>query len=348
MTGAAARAMLRLAGALAAVVIVATPGVSAQEVVAALTQTIAKLGDVPDVKGKKVGVGDFPLSGGKMSELGSYVADQLDVALTGRATAGGFEVVTRRQLCQVIRENKLWVDDQFDPSLHKKLGRLSQADLVLTGQVTPLGNQASVSLRLLDTETGRVAWADSLTLRLDDGLRALLARVIASDGCGAAAAPPPVTTASSAPGVDRLQITVSTDKPSYRIGDTVQFRLKVNRDAYVTLVNIGTSGDVTILYPNRFHASHLVRSGQDVTIPPADSGFVLTVQGPTGFDQVRAIATAEPVQLHASDFGGPGATTFRSLDRVQTRSLAVLIKAERDRVATEKWAEHVVAVEVKR
>ena len=343
MTRLTTRAMPPVVGALAAVVLLWSAVASAQDLAATLTRTIATLADVSDVKGKKVGVGDFPLSGGRVSELGSYFADQLDVALTGRARASGFEVVTRRQLCQVIRENKLWIDDQFDPSLHKKLGRLGQADFMLTGQVTPLGNQASVSIRLLDTETGRVAWAESLNLPLDDGMKALLGRAIVTDGCGTT----PAVVAASAPAAERLQIKVSTDKASYRIGDTVQFRLRVNRDAYVTLVNIGTSGDVTILYPNRFHSSHLVRGGQDVTIPPPESGFVLTVQGPTGFDQVRAIATEEPVQLHPSDFGGQ-APTFRSLDPVQTRSLAVAIKAERDRVAADKWAEHVVAVEVKR
>ena len=74
----------------------------------------------------------------------------------------------------------------------------------------------------------------------------------------------------------------------------------------------------------------------------------LTVQGPSGFDQVRAIATAEPISLLASDFGGRPGTTFRSLDRIQTRDLSVSIKSARDKVAPSKWAEDVIAVEVNR
>lgn len=325
--------------------VVALPGVAgAQDVTALFDRAAASLDGVREIKGKKIGVGTFPLAGGRASELGSYLADQLDVALTRRAGAGGFEIVTRNHLCQIIREHKLWVDDQF--AQNKKLGGMGQADFMVTGQVTPLANQLSVSLRMLDTETGRAVWADSLTLRLDEGLKGLLARPVVGDGCGPE---PAATTSAAAPAEtrDRLQVKISTDKPSYRIGDTVRFGLRVNRDAYVTLVNIGTSGDITIIYPNRFHPSHFVRAGQDVAIPPPDAGFTLTVQGPAGFDQVRAIATEDPVQLLAGDFAGQS-TTFRSLDRVQTRSLVVTINAEREKVAPARWAEDVIAIEVKR
>lgn len=365
-----------------------SPRVAAQEAPVALdalrasTRAIATMRGFVNVKGKKIGIGDFPLTDGRLTQLGSYFADQMDVALAWHAGPGGFEVVTRRDLCQVIRENKLWVDDRFDPSLHKKLGRLGQADLLLTGQITAMIETAWVSIRLLDTETGRVAWADSIVVSLEGGFGALATRPVFSDGCGvmpppgpsviagapvATSAPPvpgtpavkttpAVATPTATPDVtgvavtsrppkDRLQVRVWTDKSMYRIGDTVEFRVRANRDAYVMLVNIGTSGEVTILFPNRLHTSHFTRAGQEIVIPPPEARFVLTVEGPTGFDQVRAIATEEPLRLQATDFTRQAAT-FRSLNRVETRSLAAAITAERTRVAAERWAEDVVAVEV--
>lgn len=309
---------------------------------------VAKLAGVAAIKGKKIGVGAFPMSGGRASEASTFVADQLDVALTRRAASAGYEVVTRAHLCQVIRENKLWVDDRFDPSLAAKLGRLGQADLLVAGQITPLGARATVSLRAVDTETGRQVWADSLSMPLDQGLKALVGRPVVDDGCGAAA-PPPAPPPPPADGDSRppLKIKVAFDKASYRIGDTVRIRVRVNRDAYLTLVDIGTDGAVTILYPNRFSSSHFVRGEQDVVIPPVGAGFALAVQGPPGFEQVRAIATEEPVELHASDFAGQ-TTVFRSLDRTQTRSLAVVIDGERAKASPTKWAEDVAAVQVSR
>jgi hypothetical protein len=212
----------------AALVVVAPAGAAGDPLTTALGQMAGKIEQVRDLKGKKLGVGDFPMAGGRISELGSYLADQLDVALTGRAAAGGFEVVTRSQLCQVIRENKLWVDDRFDPSLHKKLGRLGQADLMVTGQVTALSRQVSMSVRILDSETGRAVWADSLVLPLDEALRGLVSRPVLGDGCGAPGS------ASAPSGPDRLQIKVWTDRPSYRVGETLSIGLRVNHDSQAT------------------------------------------------------------------------------------------------------------------
>jgi hypothetical protein len=335
---------------LAALILIAAPSAGwADQVTIALDRIVGKIPGLAEVKGKKIGVGEFPLTDGRATELGAYLSDQLEVVLTGRAPSGGFEVVTRGQLCQIIRENKLWLGDQFDPALHKKLGRLSQADLLATGRVTDRGSQLAVSVRLLDTETGKAVWADSLTLAFEEGLKRLLSRPITGDGCGAAIAttsPPPSFPSPPTVG-DRLQVKVWADKPVYRIGETIRFGLRVNQDAYVTLINIGTSGEVTVIYPNRFHPDHFVRSGRDVIVPPPDSGFSLTVQAPTGFDQIRAIATIDQIKIHPGNFAGqPG--TFRSLDRVQTRGLAVEIKEERNKVEPTKWAEEVVAVEVAR
>lgn len=318
-----------------------------QEIGAALARIAATVQTVPELKGKRVGVGDFPMANGRMTALGAFLADRLDVALTGRAAASAFEVVTRGHLCQVIRENKLWVDDRFDPSLHTKLGKLGQADFLFAGQLTLLGKQVSLTVRVLDAETGRSVWADALMMPSDDSLRGLATEALIGGGCVGVGGATPPSPAPPTTGGAPLGVKIWTDKTAYRLGETIRFGLRVNRDAYVTLVNIGTSGDVTVIFPNRFHPDHLVRGGQDVMIPPADSGFTLTVQPPAGLEQVRAIATEERVQFQARDFGSGGAM-FRSLDRVQTRNLVVGIKAERERIAPGKWAEEVIRVEVSR
>lgn len=328
------------------------PGLAAAQaaqVAQALGRVVARIEQVEHVKGKNLGVSDFPMTAGGTTELGTFLANQLEVALTGRTTQGAsFKVLNRSHLCRVIRENKLWVDDRFDPELNSKLGKLGGADFLVTGLVTALSRDLAMTVQVIDTKTGGAVFADSLTLPLDEGFKGMLARAVVGDGCGGT---PAATAAAPAPPGsvegERLEVKIWTNKKVYRVGDTVQFGLRVNRDAYVTLVNIGTSGEVAIIYPNRFHPSHFVRGGQDVAIPPPDSGFTLTVQGPAGFDQIRAIATVEQVRVHASDFAGQ-ATAFRSLDTVQTRNLVVGINAERERVAPAKWAEDVIAVEVRR
>lgn len=349
--------MRRIVGLLALVAVLGPAGSVSGQDIAGLSRALAtKVGGLGEVKDRTLAVAEFATGGGRMTELGAFLADQFGVALTNRARASGYKMVTRRELCQAIRENKFWVDDRFDPELHRKLGKWTQADFIISGRFTALQRQLAVSVRLIDTATLAEVWADSLTVSLDEGLRALLAQPVVGDGCGGGVAQPvysvttqpgPVASGPPATSGGALQVKIWTDKGSYRIGETVRFGLRVNRDAYVTLVNIGTSGDVTIIYPNRFHPSHFVRGGQDVLIPPPDANFTLTVHGPAGLEQIRAIATEEPVQLHAGDFGGQTAM-FRSLDRVQTRNLVVGIAKEREKAAPSKWAEDAVAVQIGR
>lgn len=349
---------MRIVGFVASLLLLGPVSAAWGQDIAAISRALAvKVGDLGDVKDKTLAVMDFSTGGGRMTELGSFMADQFGVALTGRARAAGYKMVTRQEICKAIKETKLWVDDRFDPKLHRKIGDWAGADFIVSGRVTLLARQLAVSVRLIDTATLAEVWADSLRIALDEGMAALHSQPVVGDGCGGAA-PQPVSSVTTPPGAaasgppgagggERLQVKIWADKTAYRIGETVRFGLRVNRDAYVTLVNIGTSGDVTIIYPNRFHPSHFVRAGQDVLIPPADASFTLTVHGPAGLEQIRAIATEEPIQLHAGDFGGQTAM-FRSLDRVQTRSLVVGISKEREKVAPARWAEDALAVEVKR
>src|SRR5262245_26841067 len=73
--------------------------------------------------------------------------------------------------------------------------------------------------------------------------------------------PPPPTdqgpakessTGSTAASDEAVTIKLAANQSKYRVGDRISLSFTTNRDAYVTLVNVGTSGEVTILFPNRF------------------------------------------------------------------------------------------------
>jgi hypothetical protein len=94
------------------------------------------------------------------------------------------------------------------------------------------------------------------------------------------------------------------------------------------------------------HASHFVTAGNFVRLPPPDAPFRFRVGAPPGLEQIRAIATLEPNRIHRDDFRGQ-ATTVGSVDDSQTRGLAVELRAKRKRITPERWAETVIAVEVR-
>jgi hypothetical protein len=101
---------------------------------------------------------------------------------------------------------------------------------------------------------------------------------------------------------DGLAIKLWTDKPRYRVGDTVRFHFETNRDAHVTLVNVGTSGATTILFPNRFSGGHGVKGKKTYSIPEVDDHYELALNGPPGGELIYALVTLKPVRFVETDF----------------------------------------------
>ncbi len=92
----------------------------------------------------------------------------------------------------------------------------------------------------------------------------------------------------------KVKIKPARKSGKFGIGDRVAFRFTSNRDAYVTIVDIGTSGKVHVIFPTKHHKSNRVVKGRVYTIPAKDSDYVFRVKGPTGVNYVKAIATLKP------------------------------------------------------
>ena len=109
---------------------------------------------------------------------------------------------------------------------------------------------------------------------------------------GAAAAPSP-SPAAPAP----AQFKLWTDKTSHKIGETLKVFFQSNRDGYATLVNVGSSGKITILYPNAYTPDHAVKAGQTYAIPRPEDFYELSLGGPEGVELVYALFTTAPVRF---------------------------------------------------
>ena len=119
------------------------------------------------------------------------------------------------------------------------------------------------------------------------------------------------------------------DKSKYRVGERLSLGFESNRDAFLTIVNVGTSGEVTILYPNRFSGGHGVKAGRTYRIPEATDSYELELKGPPGVELVYALLTLKPVLFLATDFSSPGAVFPSTTDRVSrvTRDINVAAKS---------------------
>ena len=109
-----------------------------------------------------------------------------------------------------------------------------------------------------------------------------------------------------------------TDKATYRVGDPIYFYFRSERDCYVSLVNISSSGDITQIFPNRYHANNHVRAGVKYRIPEDNYGFDFYVTPPAGTERIYAVASSNPLNIFAQDFSQQD---FVTMTRGQTRGI---------------------------
>lgn len=118
--------------------------------------------------------------------------------------------------------------------------------------------------------------------------------------------------ASAAPGAppqNRLEITIEQKTPDgwrkadpatvFASGDRLRFRVKSNFRGFLYVMNLGTSGAYTLLFPREETGSdNRLEPDREVVVPATDGAFTIT--GPEGYDIVYwmvtpiAVASGQP------------------------------------------------------
>jgi hypothetical protein len=146
---------------------------------------------------------------------------------------------------------------------------------------------------------------------------------------------------SAAPGRKR-----SRAKSSYRVGESITVFFRSNRDCYLTLLNIGSSGKLTVLFPNGDQRENFTVAGRTYQIPGADAGFEFQLQGPPGLEKLKAIATLTRRELLESNFAPDGSVFWTVPPAEGARNIAV-IQRHVTGLPAEQWAEAECEFEVK-
>ncbi|MBS3788420.1 DUF4384 domain-containing protein [Candidatus Bipolaricaulota bacterium] len=92
----------------------------------------------------------------------------------------------------------------------------------------------------------------------------------------------------------QFNVTVSTDKTRYQIGETMHIQVRSDRSGYLTLYDIQPDGKVNVLYPNQFHPDQKIQAGKTYEIPAPSDSFRFRVQPPKGRDILWAVVSSEP------------------------------------------------------
>jgi hypothetical protein len=101
-----------------------------------------------------------------------------------------------------------------------------------------------------------------------------------------------------------LRVEVWTERVSYGVDAEVTFHVRSNRDCYVSLLDLQTSGGVYVLFPNAFQKENRVLANQVYSIPGSEAPFSINASGPTGVEGVKAIASIRPLTVETLTGGG--------------------------------------------
>jgi len=280
---------------------------------------------VKDLPGNRVAVLPFSYLDGSFSVEGRLLSDLLQLDL---AKSGKLDVLERERLAAILDEHKLGKMGMLDPATVPQLGKIAGVNALVMGQAADLGHRLQVNVRVVDTQSKLIGQKRFLlTKRIETATTPLWEDI----------------EKVKQRNKERFGIKVWTDDTQYAVGDKLVIRFSAERSCYVTLFNMGTSGQITVLFPNRFYATNYVKAGEVYSIPGRFQNFTINVSGPPGIEKLKIFATEANVPLLPQQYN---VSAFRSLDPKQrsvTRDLAITIK-NLDETA---WAEASFEFEVK-
>ena len=136
-------------------------------------------------------------------------------------------------------------------------------------------------------------------------------------------APAPIGTAWPA---QPFGLRIAAGKPAYRMGEPIMLYASTTAPCYLTLVNIGSSGQSRVLLPNAAQPQNLIPAGQTVVFPVVGSNLQLTPMGPPGVETVVATCSADnqPVFPAGLSYGQSGFATM-GLRGAESRDLGVVM-----------------------
>ena len=281
---------------------------------------------VPRMAGNRLAILPFTYLDDSFSVEGRLLADELFMEL---AKSGKVELLEREKLAQIVQEHKLSEQGLLDPATAPEMGKIAGVNAFVFGRLVDLGFKLQLTLRVVDTQSKVLAQENFL---LDKRIKT------------------PTTPLwediekVKQNNKEQFKIQVWTDKTEFKLGDELVIKFKADRSCYVTIFNMGSSGQITVLFPNRFYATNYVKKDEVYSIPGKFQNFTIKAQGPAGIEKLKIFATEGNVPLLPEQYN---VSAFRSLDPKTegsvTRDLAITIKGL-DETA---WAEGSFEFEVK-
>jgi hypothetical protein len=115
-------------------------------------------------------------------------------------------------------------------------------------------------------------------------------------------------------------VSISTDKTEYRIGDTMRLGFSVSKPMYVRIIVVNSKGEISTLLPNDYQQSNFLQPNVNYTIPPQNANFSLDIGLPVGTDKIHAIASDTPISAQSIIVTSSGALSSNTIAKYPVHS----------------------------
>lgn len=86
------------------------------------------------------------------------------------------------------------------------------------------------------------------------------------------------------------ELVLTSDRDSYKIGDTPVFTVVAPTECFLTLTNVDEKGEGTVLFPNKFAQNNKIKGKVEVQFPGEKAGFTYRLKDP-GVETVIAVCS---------------------------------------------------------
>jgi hypothetical protein len=91
-----------------------------------------------------------------------------------------------------------------------------------------------------------------------------------------------------------MTLKLSSEKKVYSPGEKIVFNFQADRDCNLTLIDIGSSGKVHVIFPNKYQTDNAIKANTEYEIPGGSKPeFVYKILSPAGEDTIKAICTTK-------------------------------------------------------
>jgi hypothetical protein len=136
-----------------------------------------------------------------------------------------------------------------------------------------------------------------------------------------------------------FRVEMWTERTGYRIGDELIVHIRANRDCYLTVLDLQTSGNLYVLLPNQYQTETRAKADATVAVPGSDAPFTIAVNGPEGVEGVKVVATRKPLSLALPERRQVFTTlsTRESQERFTRSLISQIEKLDDDEWDTAEW-----------